>query len=359
MNKEIIPAPTFPQKISELKFTFLSAEDIRKMSAVNVNAHEFYTAGSFKPSSNGVLDLRLGGTTDEYQCQTCGGSKEDCPGHFGSIDLVLPVYNIGFYHSIIHILRCICKTCSHVLLPNEEIETRLKKLYHVSLPTVHSKIERMKILMADCEKVKVCPHCGSFNGPIRETKSILFISHFIGHKQETIREQFLQKVQKVSVKNIDLTHWFPNCMDDITPLRCYQLFDNIPIKHIPLLISGTNVAKPSDMIIRSMIVPPTCIRPPVISLGEGTNQDDLTIRLFDAVGYNNELKNLIEAGKIPMNYFDIWNSLQQTVTAFINSDSKDISSKKKKKDKPIIELFKIERKTRKIQNEFIRETSKF
>lgn len=43
------------------------------------------------------------------ECTTCHGSYTECPGHFGYIKLALPVFNVGFFNSIVNVLKCICK----------------------------------------------------------------------------------------------------------------------------------------------------------------------------------------------------------------------------------------------------------
>jgi len=42
-------------------------------------------------------------------CGTCHGNFHDCPGHYGYLNLALPVFNVGYLASIVEILKCICK----------------------------------------------------------------------------------------------------------------------------------------------------------------------------------------------------------------------------------------------------------
>ena len=35
------------------------------------------------------------------------GSSQDCPGHFGSIELAKPMYHCGFYATVVKVLRCV------------------------------------------------------------------------------------------------------------------------------------------------------------------------------------------------------------------------------------------------------------
>ncbi len=40
--------------------------------------------------------------------------------HAGYIHLALPVFHIGYYKDVLQVLQCICKTCSCVLMRNEQ-----------------------------------------------------------------------------------------------------------------------------------------------------------------------------------------------------------------------------------------------
>lgn len=42
-------------------------------------------------------------------CATCDGNFHDCPGHYGYLNLALPVFNVGYLSTIVEILKCICK----------------------------------------------------------------------------------------------------------------------------------------------------------------------------------------------------------------------------------------------------------
>ena len=42
-------------------------------------------------------------------CDTCNKSLAECIGHYGYIDLELPVFHVGYFKSTIVILQNICK----------------------------------------------------------------------------------------------------------------------------------------------------------------------------------------------------------------------------------------------------------
>ena len=51
-------------------------------------------------------------------CDTCGKGLADCVGHYGYIDLQLPVFHIGYFKIIINILQMICKVIYTLILPS-------------------------------------------------------------------------------------------------------------------------------------------------------------------------------------------------------------------------------------------------
>lgn len=61
------------------------------------------------PVAYGVLDRQMGTNTKDATCTTCNKGLADCIGHFGYINLELPVFHIGYFRSVIMILQTICK----------------------------------------------------------------------------------------------------------------------------------------------------------------------------------------------------------------------------------------------------------
>ena len=45
----------------------------------------------------------------DAKCETCGKALADCIGHYGYIDLELPVFHVGYFRSTIAILQNTCK----------------------------------------------------------------------------------------------------------------------------------------------------------------------------------------------------------------------------------------------------------
>ena len=92
----------------------------------------------------------MGSVSLQDKCKTCdcgyagsGSKMDDCPGHFGHIELCRPVYHCGFIDEVIKVLRCVCYHCSRLLadesrpkdrdaLATLHAMTRFRKLHDVS-----------------------------------------------------------------------------------------------------------------------------------------------------------------------------------------------------------------------------------
>eukprot|EP00755_Sulcionema_specki_P031767 Sspe_Gene.97307::Locus_70924_Transcript_1_1_Confidence_1.000_Length_428::g.97307::m.97307 len=105
-----VPHTNIPRRITEIQFGTFSPHDIRRLSHVHVFSYEEYVPG--KPVPFGILDERMGVCNKRSTCKTCGLQLDDCTGHFGHIELGLPVFHNGFLKATLAILRCICKSCS-------------------------------------------------------------------------------------------------------------------------------------------------------------------------------------------------------------------------------------------------------
>jgi DNA-directed RNA polymerase II subunit RPB1 len=104
------------QTVKRVQFGILSSDEIRRMSVTEggIIYPEIYEGG--KPKLGGLMDPRQGVIDRLKTCITCNGNINECPGHFGHIDLAKPVYHIGFILKTMKILRCVCFFCSKLLV---------------------------------------------------------------------------------------------------------------------------------------------------------------------------------------------------------------------------------------------------
>nr|CAG4649915.1 EOG090X00BV [Sida crystallina] len=94
-----------------LTFGFHTSDDIKKFSVVQVsNPQTFNTLGH--PMPGGLYDLAMGPWSDRADnCTTCHSSIFKCPGHYGHIELPLPVYHPLFLRNLIAIIKLTCPVC--------------------------------------------------------------------------------------------------------------------------------------------------------------------------------------------------------------------------------------------------------
>jgi DNA-directed RNA polymerase beta' subunit len=120
-NKRLVKEDLAPKRISHLQFGLLSPSEMQRLAEFQVTSRELFSMPSRKPAVGGCLDPRLGISDKVSSCATCKRKLVDCAGHFGYIKLALPVFHIGFLRHTLHLLQCICKNCSKVLLNGASI----------------------------------------------------------------------------------------------------------------------------------------------------------------------------------------------------------------------------------------------
>src|SRR5919108_5016630 len=110
-----------PKKIGAMQFALLSPKEIRDLSATKVITADTYDDDGF-PIEMGLMDPRLGVIEPGLRCKTCGRNVGECPGHFGHIDLAMPVIHVGFVKVVRDLLRATCRACGRILFTKEERE---------------------------------------------------------------------------------------------------------------------------------------------------------------------------------------------------------------------------------------------
>lgn len=96
---------------------FYTDEDTRARSVVEITS-SIATCPLGNPLPNGVYDPRMGpSTADSPPCVTCAQRHNACPGHFGHIELCVPLYHPLLFSQIVEFLRMKCLNCHKLRLP--------------------------------------------------------------------------------------------------------------------------------------------------------------------------------------------------------------------------------------------------
>ena len=76
------------------------------MSVAPIEYPETMDEQGIRPRQMGLADPRLGSIDRGVKCATCDENMSECPGHFGHIELAVPVFHVGMYS----LESCPCNT---------------------------------------------------------------------------------------------------------------------------------------------------------------------------------------------------------------------------------------------------------
>ncbi|WPH01439.1 Hypothetical protein R9X50_00428500 [Acrodontium crateriforme] len=324
-----------PKRIKALQFGLLSPHDIVSQSVVSVLDRNLFDIPTHVGAprcitKHGPLDPRLGTSSKNGQCDTCGQGLKECNGHFGHVKLTLPAFHYGYFKKIIDTLNCVCKECSRVLLPEKERRTNLKAIRRPGLDTLRKNVVIKKI-SAECRKVKVCPHCGAFNGLVKKVpghpikmfhnKYAIYTSSNAKSKQKPEEmvafEESFNEAKKASA---DIERHMRRAADDMTPLRVLNILKKVPDSDVELLGMDPHAgSRPEHMIWTHVPAPPVAIRPSVAQEAAST-EDDITNKLGDIIQMNGFLRAALVSGQPVMKVMEMWDFLQIQIAMYIDGN---------------------------------------
>ncbi|XP_012224577.2 DNA-directed RNA polymerase I subunit RPA1 [Linepithema humile] len=120
------------QESQHLLFSVFTANDIRNLSVTKIRTPlSFNILGH--PLKGGLYDPSLGPMKNSLEvCSTCGNNDHKCPGHFGHIELPVPVVNPLFHKGLSTLLKLSCLKCFTFQVPSYVkllLSAKLKLLY--------------------------------------------------------------------------------------------------------------------------------------------------------------------------------------------------------------------------------------
>ncbi|MHB8605320.1 MAG: DNA-directed RNA polymerase subunit A' [Thermoplasmatota archaeon] len=288
-----------PKKIGSIAFALLSPSEIREMSATKIITADTYDDDGF-PIDMGLMDPRLGVIEPGLRCKTCGRTVGDCPGHFGHIDLAMPVVHVGYTKIIKNLLRASCRSCGRLLLPTEQID-ELKKQRHAAQE--HGRYEDFvkDVVKIASKPEEACPHCGEVQKKIDFEKPTTFREE--GHK--------------------------------LTPVDVREWLEKIGDEDLPLLGVNPQVARPEWMVLTVLPVPPVTVRPSITLESGERSEDDLTHKLVDVLRINQRLQENRDAGAPQLIVEDLWELLQYHITTYMDNQTSGIPPARHRSGRPL------------------------
>ncbi|XP_055531445.1 DNA-directed RNA polymerase I subunit RPA1 [Wyeomyia smithii] len=115
---------------TNLQFSVFSADDIKRISVTKiVTPQSFDILGH--PVPGGLYDPAMGPSGGGEVCATCVKDISQCEGHFGHIEICLPVFNPFFVKTVYNLLRICCTNCFRL-----QLHDTMKNLLELQLQLV-------------------------------------------------------------------------------------------------------------------------------------------------------------------------------------------------------------------------------
>jgi len=278
------------KRIKALQFAFLSPDEIRRMSGVKIITADTYDDDGY-PIEMGLMDLHLGVIEPNLRCRTCGGRVNECPGHFGIIELAMPVIHVGYAKEIKRLLQSTCRACGRMLpdAPSPRAEAVVDDDAAPAPRTREPKEDR------------TCPHCHEIQQRI------------VLDKPTTFREN---------------SH-------KITPKEVRARLERIPDDDVRALGLNPKFGRPEWMVLTVLPVPPVQVRPSITLESGERSEDDLTHKLVDVLRINQRLRENRDMGAPQLVVEDLWELLQYHVTTYFDNQTSGIPPARHRSGRPL------------------------
>ena len=302
------------RRIKSIQFGLFNPDELRKSSVCEVTKPDTFDGS--EPVINGLFDPRMGVIERGPECATCENNNAMCPGHFGHIELTLPVFHMHFIHIVMKLLPCVCFRCSNLL-----VKKNTKKL----LKDLKGKTgeNRFKIINELSTKTQKASRCCYNEGcrVIQPSKYTLLTSDKMrgiekkipGLEKDTV-VAIVAEFKEEAIRDITISK-----KHRITPEQCFEIFRKITDIDCSFLGFDPKYSRPEWMICTVLPVPPPSVRPSVQRDNNQRSEDDLTYVLLMIIKANNQLKKKIEQGDDQRKIDVAYENLQWNVITLISN----------------------------------------
>ncbi|OQO11911.1 hypothetical protein B0A48_03638 [Cryoendolithus antarcticus] len=332
------PHSSAPLKtVKEIQFGLFSPEEIKNMSVCHIEYPETMDEQRHRPREKGLNDPKLGSIDRAYRCATCGESQQECPGHFGHIELAVPVYHPGFIKKVKAILESVCHNCGKLL------EDERNPAFAQAIRMREAK-RRFEAVHKICKAKMICePDIqddggDDFGDPKAKLKQK---GHGgCGNIQPEVRKDALKLTGTWKLPRGDQDEDGDKTPEKrpITPQMALNVFRNISERDLMCMGLNADYARPEWMVLTVMPVPPPAVRPSISV--DGTSQgmrseDDLTYKLSDIIRANSNVKRCEQEGS-PQHVVDEFISLlQYHVATYMDNDIAGLPTAQQKSGRPV------------------------
>ncbi|CAI4353456.1 CBM_collapsed_G0010200.mRNA.1.CDS.1 [Saccharomyces cerevisiae] len=269
--------------VKEVQFGLFSPEEVRAISVAKIRFPETMDETQTRAKIGGLNDPRLGSIDRNLKCQTCQEGMNECPGHFGHIDLAKPVFHVGFIAKI----KKQSKTVKKGLL---QFGLYVKQKWSAKQMSLLKMIPTQLVSRGGC-----------------------------GNTQPTIRKDGLKLVGSWKKDRATGDADEPE-LRVLSTEEILNIFKHISVKDFTSLGFNEVFSRPEWMILTCLPVPPPPVRPSISFNESQRGEDDLTFKLADILKANISLETLEHNGAPHHAIEEAESLLQFHVATYMDND---------------------------------------
>ena len=312
------------ETVKTIQFGMFSPEEIERGSVVEIDSHETYD-NTGNPKIGGLFDPRMGIIEKGKICVTCENTSDLCPGHFGHINLGLPVYNINYLNQwVIKILRSVCVTCSNLLVDKNDPNI-LEKVKEMTIN------DRFKFITDLAKKNNIC----QYNNGCNRIQPKKISKQLRDSKIESNVLNIYLQYDKEAIKDVNAETKYL-----LSASQCYDIFSRITDEDVDFMGLSSKYSRPEWMITTKILIPPPSVRPSIRQSNNQRSEDDLTYALTYIVRTNNDIKKKLHEGADKKVIDDLHGALQYYYMCFLNNEISNIQPLKQRSGRVLKTLTK-------------------
>jgi DNA-directed RNA polymerase II subunit RPB1 len=328
------------RKVKQLQFAVLSPEEVKSLSVKEITTYHTYNNG--KPVLGGLNDPALGVIDRSATCTTCkntydarDGGYNDCPGHFGHLQLEVPVFHIGFLGEIYKLIQCVCINCSRLLVDKNDPD-------FARAARIKNGKRRMAAMLKLCKSKSRClgasipKHAeksqdeadGSAGADVSMDSARAQRDAFLSGTDSgcgAIQPKYKRDGLTISIEfredggaEEDLAG-LQDRKQLLTPAKAYEVLRNISDEHTRLLGFDPRHCRPEWLVLTVLPIAPPHVRPNVALDALTRGEDDITHKYADIIKANAELHKARRSGRTQLEIDQYEALLQYHVATLVDN----------------------------------------
>ncbi|KAK4542806.1 hypothetical protein LTR36_006182 [Oleoguttula mirabilis] len=334
----VFPYSSAPLKtVQEIQFGLFSPEEIKNMSVCHIEYPETMDEQRHTPREKGLNDPKLGSIDRGTRCATCNEVPDNCPGHFGHIELAQPVFHVGFVTKIKKVLESVCHNCGKLKADERNV------LFAAAIKLRDPK-RRFEAVHKICKPILTCEADDPTADEEQYGEDPKAKLKSKGHGgcsnvQPTVRKEQLKLNGSWKIAKGEDEEGKPEKETrPITPQMSLNIFRNISDLDLARLGLNADYARPEWMVLTVLPVPPPAVRPSISV--DGTSQgmrseDDLTYKLSDIIRANSNVRRCEQEGSPQHVQDEFVQLLQFHVATYMDNDIAGVPKALQKSGRPV------------------------